>query len=115
MELDQETYKMIVDNNARMQATTEKIDTFISETKCCLKSHDDRIRDIEIRGSKQAEEALEKCGKLSKRLVDVEVFKNDHEGQVKGVNWTTAIISGVIGAAAGIIGILALIWDKVIS
>jgi hypothetical protein len=114
MELDQETYKQIVENNVAMKAVSEKIDAFITETKCCLQSHDNRIREIEIRGSKPAEDAIAELTKIHKRITPLEAFVSDHDGQVKGVNWTTAIISGLIGATTAIIGIVFLIWDKVI-
>lgn len=96
---------MIVENNEAMKGFRANLKTFMDETKCCLTSHDNRIREIEIKGSKPAEDALTAVKELDARITPLEDFKTDHEGQLKGLNRTSAVIAGIIALIVTLVGI----------
>lgn len=82
-----------------------RIDTKLTQALRQMEDHENRLREIEIKGSKQAEVALSTCEKLDSRIAPLEEFRVDHEGQVKGLNKTSAIIAGAIALVISLIGI----------
>lgn len=102
MELDQNTLKMIVENNVRMEELSKKIDAFISETRCCLESHDNRIRKVEIKGSKPAEDAIKQVRDLEIRVDDIEAIQDQALGREAGVGLVAGAIAAVLSVAVSI-------------
>ena len=81
---------------------------FIDAQRHCNKLVEEKIRDIELHGSKPAEEALAKVAILSQKVDALETYSTQQTAVKSWWDSTWVKIGIVVGV---VLGILGFIWD----
>lgn len=98
--------EILIEVAIRQQSLEEVVKNFVTEQKSCNAGYDDRLRRIEIDGSKPVEEIKRLICDVIGDVDDLKTFKNEHDGENKQTMKIAAAIAGVISTTSALIVII---------